>query len=67
MRRFMLLDVADRSIRGKGVAFDDEVIGLRWDNEPRMTLVYMGQDAFARALEGAPVRLRWIDPPSEYE
>jgi hypothetical protein len=68
MRRFLIRDIAVRSlIRGRGVAFDDDVIGVRWEDEPRMTLVFMDQDTFAASLEGAPVRLIWLDPPSEYQ
>jgi hypothetical protein len=68
MRRFLLRDIATRSlIRGRGVAFDDDVIGVRWEDEPRMTLVFMDQAAFADSLADAPVRLVWIDPPSEYQ
>ena len=67
MRRFLIRDVADRSVRGRGVAFDDNVIGVRWDDEPHMTLVFMDQDTFTDALLDAPVKLLWIDPPAEYQ
>lgn len=68
MRRFLLRDIAVRTlIRGRGVAFDDDVIGVRWEDARNMTLVFMGPDQFAESLSGAPVRLIWIDPPPEYQ
>ena len=51
MRRFLI--VHDHVIIARGVSFDDDVVGVRWGSEPRMTLVFMSNVEFTVAIDVA--------------